>query len=163
MTAADGGLEPAPEGREVAAPPAQVMQNEGVLCLHATSSTEARAYYFPLGGSCASSSQHRWTDTRFSVQHLPQGETDAIRVDSFTRHTLSDSPVATSDCAGANVQQQTVTLTAAGRNVDVYWGGRRIGQYRNTANAMLCRELRAGVVRPAGAAAYEAVTGLSGR
>ncbi|HPE61128.1 MAG TPA: hypothetical protein PLB10_12395 [Thiolinea sp.] len=146
-----------------AVPAGQAMINAGVVCLHAISGTETKAYYLPLGTGCASSSQHRWADTRFSVQVMPQGESDAVRVDSFTRHVPNDSPIATSDCAGANVQQQTVLLTAAGGNVDVYWGGRRIGQYRNTPNAMFCREMQAGVPKPAGAAAYEAVNSLSGR
>lgn len=128
----------------------QALANEGTVCLFGLPRDDIKVYYLPLGTTCASSSLHRWNDSRLTAVITPQaGSDDAVHIDSYTTHHLSNSPVATADCAGAGIQ--TAQLDIQGyRGFAVFWGNHRIGSIANGEGAILCKKLDAsGTVTPA--------------
>lgn len=119
------------------------LSNEGTLCLLGQEDYNIKVYYLPLNTTCASSSLHRWSNPRLAAVLTQQrGKDDVIRVDSFIHHVSNDSPVATADCAGANIQTAQLAVNSY-RNFDVFWGTRKIGTMGNSDGAILCRKVDA--------------------
>lgn len=117
------------------------LSNEGTLCLVGQEDYNIKVYYLPLDTTCASSSLHRWNNSRLTAVLTPQrGRDDAIRVESFITHINNNSPVATADCAGAGIQTAQIAANSY-RGFDVFWGNRKIGGLANSDGAILCRKV----------------------
>jgi len=96
------------------------LSNQGTICAYKPNANIAILKYYPLSTSCAPSSTYSWKLN--GLESKIDGE--KLEITSYSLYKKNNSPIATTDCAGAGVKIKKIATPTS--NTTLYWGNSKL-------------------------------------
>lgn len=118
-----------------------MLSNEGTICLKRVNKGRLKVSYFPLNSTCKSSSRYSWNLNDIELKQ----NGSHISIETYSLYKISNSQMATADCAGAGIKVKTIKTVTAPLNIK--WGSTNISTLKKIGNKSCFRRIGTQIVK----------------
>jgi len=118
-----------------------ILSNEGTICLQRVTKNRLKATYLPLNSTCKSSSRYSWQMNDINLKSSGSN----ISIETYSLYKITNSQMATADCAGAGIKVKTIKTGTTPLNIK--WGNTNISTLKKIGNKSCFRRRGTQIVK----------------